>query len=413
MKTGLYVAAALLCGALLAQALLADPGYVALRFGATAVEMSGVTFVLAAVATYLLIRLVLRLYRARRLWREAQEQRRLQKARRALARGILELAEGDWAAAEETLMRSARDAEEPCAHYLVAARAAELQNAPQRRDDALARALEHAGERRAPVLIMQAEISLKHHKLDAALATLEQLESCGEQNARGLLLLARIYRQTRQWEKLQALEPRLRNTRGVSTAAADETVAQIYLDRLKSLPADADAAALEQVWKTTPKTLTRRPDIVIAYARAAMARGQQASAETQLRELLEDQWDEAAVLVFGELEPPEPLATLDRAERWLADRPNDAALLLTCARIAMHAELYGKARSFLETSLAIRPRLEAYQLLAALLEQLGERERAHKVLHEALVHAIGRKVKLPPIRARRWQDRRMADRRRS
>ncbi len=44
-------------------------------------------------------------------------------------------------------------------------------------------ALEHAGERRAPVLIMQAEILIKHHKLDAALATLEQLEAAVKQRA--------------------------------------------------------------------------------------------------------------------------------------------------------------------------------------------------------------------------------------
>jgi HemY protein len=162
-----------------------------------------------------------------------------------------------------------------------------------------------------------------------------------------------------------------------------------------------------------PKSLTRRPQIVVAYARGAMACGDHVTAEAELRALLEEQWDEAAVLAYGDLETAEPLITLDRAERWLQAHPQDPALMVTCARLAMHAELYGKARSLLETSLAIRPRLETYQLLAGLLEQLGERERANKVLHDALVHAIGRKAKLPPIRARRWQDRRVSDRRRS
>lgn len=413
MKAGLYIALALLAGALLAHFLLADPGYVALRFGDTLIEMSGVTFVLALIAMYFLIRLFIKLIHARRLWRETQQERRFEKARRSLARGVMEMSEGEWAAAEQTLSRSARDAEQPAAHYLVAARAAELQGAYSRRDDWLARALDIAGERRAPVLIMQAELLLKHQKTEAALATLEQLENCDEQNVRGLLLLARIYRQTGAWEKLQALEPRLRNTRGVNTAMADDTVAQIYLDRLKSVALKADRDALASAWKTTPKSLARRPDIVIAYARAAMACDDHATAETALRDLLDEQWDEAAILAFGELEPAEPLITLERAERWLPEHRNDAALLLTCARLAMQAELYGKARSFLETSIAIRPRLEAYQLLAALMEQLGERERANKALHDALVHALGRKPKVPTIRARRWLDRRLADRRRN
>ncbi len=85
--------------------------------------------------------------------------------------------------------------------------------------------------------------------------------------------------------------------------------------------------------------------------------------------------------------------------------------MLTCAQLATRAELYGKARSFLETSIAIRPRLEAYQLLASLMEQLGERERSVKALNDALAFAVGRKAKLPKIRARRWLDRRHERRR--
>ncbi len=411
MKIGIYIALALLGGALLAHLLLTDPGYVAVRFGDTLIEMSGVAFVLALIGSYFALRLLIQLIRARRLWRESQQERKLHKARRSLARGVMELSEGEWAAAEDTLSRSAREAEQPAAHYLIAARAAELQGAYERRDDWLARALDIAGERRAPVLIMQAELLIKHQRLDAALATLEQLDNCGEQNARGLLLLARIYRQTGDWEKLQALEPRLRSMRGINTAVADETVAQVYIDRLKSFIVTPDRDELAKAWKSMPKSLARRPNVVIAYARAAIACGDHASAEAELRSLLDAQWDEAAVLVFGELEPAEPLATLERAESWLPAHPNDAGLLLTCARLAMQAELYGKARSFLETSIAIRPRLEAYQLLAALMEQLGEHERAHRALHDALVHAIGRKPKVPKIRARRWQERRTADRR--
>src|SRR5690606_35149719 len=110
--------------------------------------------------------------------------------------------EGNWEAAETTLTRHVREAECPAAHYLTAARAAELQGAAHRRDEYLARALEVSGERRAPALIMQAELLLKHKQLAAALATLEQLEATNEQNARGLLLLARVYRQMGDWQKL-------------------------------------------------------------------------------------------------------------------------------------------------------------------------------------------------------------------
>jgi HemY protein len=137
----------------------------------------------------------------------------------------------------------------------------------------------------------------------------------------------------------------------------------------------------------------------------------QGSAEEVLRESIQRAWDENTVLTYGEVESDEPFQVLERAESWLPEHPEDAALLLTCARLAARAELYGKARTYLETSIAIRPRLEAYQLLASLMEQLGERERALKALNDALAFAVGRKAKLPKIHTRRWLDRRQSERR--
>lgn len=411
MKAGLYIAAALLVGALLAELLLADPGYVALRFAGYLVEMSAVTFAIVLIAAYFVVRLIVRALNARRSWQAAQLERRRERARRSLASGIVELAEGRCESAENTVVRYVRDAEQPLAHYLVAARAAELQGATERRDEWLARALDLPAESHAPVLIMQAELFLKHKQVHAAQTVLEQLEMRNEQNARGLLLLARVYRQTGDWEKLQALEPRLRTTKGITTAVADETVAQIYLDRLKAAGARADSAALRSAWKDMPRSLTRRTDIVVAYARAAIACRESDAAEKELREALKDRWDEAAVNAYGELETSEPLQTLERAESWLPEHSEDPALLLACARLSARAELYGKARSYLETSIAIRPRLEAYQLLADLLEQLGERDRALQALNDGLAFAVGKRAKMPTIRQRRWMERRQGDRR--
>jgi HemY protein len=413
MRSGLIIAAAMIIAGLVGNILLGDPGYVALRFAGRLIEMSAITFAVLLVAAYFGVRLLIRLIRARRSWKATQEARRHERARRSLAQGLLELSEGNWETAETTLTRHVREAENPVAHYLSAARAADLQGAAQRRDEWLARALEVAGGRRAPVLIMQAEVHLKHKQLQAALATLEQLEAAQEQNARGLLLLARAYRQSGDWQKLQALEPRLRSTRGITASMVDETVAQVHLDRLKEAGSKCDLAELRAAWKETSKSLAKHPEIVVAYARASMACGEHEAAEAALRECINKQWNESAVLTYGELETDDPLKTLDRAESWLAEHGEDPALLFTCAQLATRAELYGKARSFLETSIAIRPRLEAYQLLASLMEQLGERERSIQALNDAVAFAVGRKANLPKIRARRWQERRQTERRRS
>jgi HemY protein len=412
MKAGIYIATAMLIGAALANVLLADPGYIAIRFAGHLVEMTAITFAVLLVAAYVAVRLIIRLVTARRQWKRAQVERREERARRSLSLAILELAEGQWERAESTATRYVRDAEHGVAHYLVAARAAELQGSVQRRDEWLARALDIPAKSHAPALIMQAELLLKHKQLQAAQTALEQLELRQEQNARGLLLLARIYRQTNDWQKLQELEPRLRSTRGIKTAVADETVTQIYLDRLRAAGATADPNALRSAWKDMPRSLCKRPDMVVAYARAAMSCDEPELAEKQLRELLDAQWDDAAVQAYGELETQHALQTLEQSEAWLPQHQEDATLLLACARLSARAELYGKARSYLETSIAIRPRLDAYQLLADLMEQLGDRDRALSALTDALVLAVGRKSKLPTIRPQRWSERRQGERRR-
>jgi len=406
MRKGIYVSLALLAGALLAQLLLVDPGYVVVAIRGYVVEMSLPAFVLLLAATLLALRLLVGLVRARARIGAALAERRRQKARRSLTEGLLELAAGNWRAAEDTLTRFALQGEAPVAHYLAAARAAELQGEHERRDNWLARASESAPDARAPVLITQAEFQIKHKQLEAALSTLEQLEASGEQNPRGLLLLARVYRQTGQWQKLRELEPKLRSLRNVRPGTLEEIIAQIHFDRLRELTASGDATLLEPVWRDVPKSLARRPDLVVAYARAAMACRRHDLAEKALRHLIDRQWDEQAVLAYGDLELKEPLRPLETAEGWLRDRREDPALLLSCGKLCVRAELYGKARSYLETSLAIRPRLETYQVLAHLMEQLGERDRAIRALGDALNFAVGRRPNLPRVRLTRWLDRR-------
>ncbi len=418
MKRGMYVALALLIGGILATLLLSDPGRVVVSVNGYLLEMSLPMAVLLLLAIYAAVRLGVRMLRARRRNTEERAARQRERSQQQLAQGLTELSAGEWATAEQTLTRSAFGASHPLVHYLAAARAAELQGAAKRRDEWLAKALDVAPEQRAAIHIPQAEMLLRHNQLAAALTTLEQLDASGHQNARGLSLLARIYRQQGDWRKLKLMESRLRSAAGIQPATVDEILAQVHLDMLKAAGTVRDAAQLEQAWREVPKSMAKRPDVVVTFARAAMACNVPAPAEKTLRELLNENWDEAAVLAYGELaqcEPgiAEPLSLLQTVEKWLNGRPQDAALLLTCARCCIRNELYGKARSYLEASIGIRPRLESYQMLAKLLEATGDKEQAFKLVNEALVLAVGRKAHLPRLRALRMAERRHGIDRRS
>jgi HemY protein len=412
MKGGFYVAAALIVGALLAQLLLADPGHVAIAFRSYLVETTVPVLALILAGAYIGVRLLARLWNARRSLSHARERRRETRARQSLVRGLLELAEGNWNAAEQTLSRTKAEGEAAAAHFLAAARAAELQGAADRRNEWIAHARTAAPAEAAAALVTQAEFELKHKQFEAALAALEQLEASGEQNPRGLLLLARVYRHLARWDDLAALEPRLAKIRQLPAATRAELLREVHFERLQAAALATDAKQLDAAWRKVPRSASQDPEIMVAYARGAIACGEHRQAEKTLKTVLNREWNETAVVTFGDLETDEPLATLETAEGWLRAHSEDSTLLLTCARLSIRAELYGKARSYLEASLAIKPRLEAYQLLANLLDQLGEREHAIAALNDALTMAVGRRANLPRVRRRFFVERRRGDERR-
>jgi HemY protein len=90
------------------------------------------------------------------------------------------------------------------------------------------------------------------------------------------------------------------------------------------------------------------------------------------------------VRLFGLVEGQDASRQLKRAESWLALHPNDPDLLLAAARLCLRNELWGKARSYLESVLASRPTPEAYQEYGKLLSRLGETDAAAEAYRDGL-----------------------------
>ncbi|MGI9246037.1 MAG: heme biosynthesis HemY N-terminal domain-containing protein [Steroidobacteraceae bacterium] len=401
MKTSAVVAAALVGGGLLAHLVLQDPGYVAISAGRSLFETTLPVFLILLAAGYFVTRGVLGSFGARRRLAELRSYRRRRKAREDTQRGILELAAGRWRNAEELLTRAAPEADSAAVNYLVAARAADLLDATQRRDEWLARAREAAPGERAAALVTLAEMQMRRGQSAAALQTLEQLDASGDINSRGLELMARLYQKLGRGEQLRALGPRLRSAKELPEAQVNELLAQVQLEELRAAGERRDAAAVAQAWSDLPRATRRLPQTIATYARALMQAGDIAGAEKCLRETLDEQRDPLLVRLYGELLLPDALAPLECAERWLRASPEEPELLATAAKLALHAELIGKARSYLEASLARRHAPEIALLYAELLEQLGEGERARGVLRDSVARSVGLRTALPRVRLRR------------
>ena len=69
---------------------------------------------------------------------------------------------------------------------------------------------------------------------------------------------------------------------------------------------------------------------------------------------------------------------IERAERWLLEHERDPDLLAALGRLCAQAELWGKARSFLEASVSFEETRAARLELARLEEKLGKTEVAQR-----------------------------------
>jgi len=402
MRGAVIVALVLVAGGLLAHVMLADPGYVAIRAGRSLFETTVPVFVLLLAAGHLIAGALSRTFASRRRIAQLRAERRRRKARDDTQRGLLDLAAGQWKRAEELLSRAATDADSPAANYLVAARAADLLDATDRRDEWLARAQEEAPEARAAALVTLAEMQMRRGQDEPALLTLEQLDASGDLNSRGLELMARLCQKLGRNERLRELGPRLLSAKELPADQVNELLAQVRLAEIRAAGERANQSALEKAWSDLPRSVRKLPQSIVTYARAAMACRDHPSAERGLRELIDATGDSAAIRLYGDLVLPDPLVPLDRAEGWLRQRPEDPDLLASCARLCLRAELVGKARSYLEASLARRPSAENSLILAELLEDMGEHDTATGWLRQAAAQAVGRRPNLPRVRLRRY-----------
>ncbi len=373
MKFGLYVVVAIVVSMLAAHFLLADPGYVAINFRGYLIEMSVPVLVGLLVILLIAIWIVRKVWRAPRQLGEAAGRYRAGRAGQKLTRGMIEVAEGNFARGEKMLARAASTSDSPLFNYLQAARAAHLQGIDERRDEWLKLAFEQTPEASNAVLLTQAEFQLDRGQYEQALATLQRLEENSRDHSYALALLGRLYYRLEDWAALMQILPRLRKHGRVNKDTLDQWTIRVHREALASA---ADAEALKSAWMEVPRPLRKNGELLEAYYEGLMRCDCHEQAEKELATLLKSEWRAPLVRLFGLVEGPDPSKQLKRAEGWLANRGEDPDLILAAARLCLRNELWGKARSYLETVIGLRPTPEAYHEYGRLLTQLGERDAA-------------------------------------
>ena len=67
---------------------------------------------------------------------------------------------------------------------------------------------------------------------------------------------------------------------------------------------------------------------------------------------------------------------IDLADAWLRDQPDNALLLMYLGQLAYGRKLWGKAKGYLEASIALKPSISARLVLAKVFDEIGETQKA-------------------------------------
>ncbi len=399
MKWLIILIAALLAAVGLSVLLKEETGYIMLTWGEWTVETSLTLFVLLLsalfVTAYFVVRALIRLWKIPRGTARWNEQRRKKRCQQTTLRGQVELVEGQWQAAEKHLLKHVDSSDTPLLNYLGAAQAAQQLGAIERRDHYLQLAYKKDRKAAIAVQLTQAELQLAEGEPEQALKTLTYLQGVAPKHPRVLTQLTQVYKELKSWNKLRELLPTLRRRHILSDDDYKQLERRIFRGLLEEAIDSGDEKQLKESWNNLPKEMRGDPALVYRYAAVLAERNQGDEAEAIVRSTLRKQWAPELVRLYGDIEG----ASLDRqlsvAQSWLESHPKDADLLLTLGKLALRNQQWNKARSYLESAQAAAPNAEACQLLAGLLEQNGEKERAIEYYREGMRLALekpGKKI---------------------
>ncbi len=380
-------------GALLAQVLLQDPGYVLVRFRGTdytTTVAAGIGILLVAAIALVLLWTLLRL--PFRMW----NRHRKRQARARLTDGLAAYERGDYKRAEQ-LLQQAADAGD----LEAVARAQATRAALARGDEAAAAAqIDAFGERHATTRAMlKAEQALALGKPEDAITALDAPQA-QPLPPRALALRAEALEASKRAFDAYGLVGALRQQQAMPPARLDALQTRWATQGLEQA---GDANALADRWDALPAAQRTSPAVVGAYATRAAAMRWDEAATRSLEQALDTQWDEDLVGLYGQL----PVGRLEhrraQIDRWLEGHPSSPGLLLASARVAQAQGQWPQAESLLHRAIAQGAGAPAWEALGDGAAQLGDEPRARLAYANALRSQCGEALHDLPGRDLRQQ----------
>ena len=360
-----------------------EPGFAAFSYGDVTVETKLVKFYFAVIvmfiALYIVLRLLGYLVRLPSHMHSKRQQKRQLEIMQGIETSVLSAGHFNWDAAMRDAVTHIKQSPIKQAQRVLAARFAHNAANTQMREKHLSK-LRQLSDGGSLANSLEAEFALDDDLPDRTLALLRDE---GDENAYNLNSLAQAYAQTNNIAGLETILPKLHLHAGKAKRLQKTVIASLEW-MINHYDENANAEQLAALWKTYSKHIQSDNPLIQQYVHALVKNREDVLAEQIITTQLKDHWDEQLIREYGALSLDNVQQRIKQSEQWLQKHKESAGLLLTLGRLYKREKLWGKAKSYLESSLSRKPLAATYAELADLHEFLNESTDAQRCAKKGL-----------------------------
>ena len=348
-----------------------NDGYVLLVVPPWRVELSLNLFVLLYMAAfavfYLLVRAVTSFLALPGKVLEYQARQGREKSFRLFQDAFRLLFEGRYGQALKRAKEAHDGGAAPGLAALIAARAAQRMRLPEEQDRWLTEATQIDPQIQSARWMLEAEMHLDNRRYEDALAALGHLQRAAGRHIAALRVELRARQGAGHWEEALRIARQLEKRSALPVEVAREVKVKAHQELLGRKA--SDTRALLGYLREIPVS-EMHPRLARCAAEALLSLEAHDEAAHVIETQLEREWDEDLIALYGRCQNGALSERIARAERWLLARAGDADLLLALGRLCVAWRLWGKAQSYLEASLSLKPTRDAHLALASLFDGL-------------------------------------------
>ncbi len=360
-----------------------EPGFAIFSFGEITIEMELIKFYFALIAGFIVLYIFFRLlgyvFRLPRRIHAQRNQKHQLETLLGMENTILAARKFDWNAALRSVMTNVKSSPIKLSQNLLATQYAQSLGNIKLRDTQLAKIRSAEGGNML-ANALEAEFALDENQANKALLLVTDKNT---DDPVFLNILARAYLQNKDAVELDNVLSKL-----VLHVGKSNQLHNTFIDSLKYLThfydENANGEQLASLWKRYSKFIASEAPLLQKLVHGLARNHENVLAEQIITAQLKDHWDEQLVQEYGLLTLGNNEKRINQAETWLQHHKESAGLLLTLGRLHKKEKLWGKAKSYLESSLSRKPLAMAYAELAEIHEYLDESADAQRCAKKGL-----------------------------